>query len=450
MLNKYSTTVSLGRNRYQTTIGLKQINFYNGHAWQLNSDTWIDSGIPARPHMIRDAPFMISVTPDGLRRIHPTREDNVWFEISGAKINQAGTWNVVQLGTPTSRVNNRITWNRTNFNAYVDMAGHYVKLAYLLKNGYLPPNNQFAYEVATNGLTRQGTTLLKDDVPVMHMRAPIAYDHDNPDDVRQIAHEITRIDGKWHVVFTLPDLTGMSKPVIDPTLELQPDAAAGKDTLISGLSDRVNNNYGANPNAFQIGKANATWLARSLWFMSLSSISASATCDSSTITLTNNGDVAQTASITMKMHCIKAANSGWIEGTADNTPQANSCCWNDHTYQNVQEWAGSIGLGTPGTDYNASELASHVIGDDVAGTTYNITLNTTQVQAWFGSDDDNHGVFQKASVEDTIGVYAEIAGSDHATPSYRPKLVTVWTAGDARKDTTPQFFPILFDKKKHQ
>jgi hypothetical protein len=406
-LGKYFETESLGHDQYQTIIGLKPINYHDG-SWKRNVLDWIDSGVGERPHIVTAAPFIVSVSPDGDRRIHPTREDDVWFEMSGAKINNAGTWEVIQLGTPTSRIDNRITWNRTNYNAYVDMAGHYVKLAYLLKNGYLPPNNQFAYEVATNGLTRAGGVFSKDGVPVMHMRKPVAYDYDNPEDVRQIAHEIVRIDGKWHVVFTLPDLTGMFKPLIDPTLTLQPDAAAGIDTYVR--SDQADTAYGT---AAAIYGGNA-WVG--FIEFDLSPL-VGKTITSGTFSGWNASQ--KFGVVVLNLHAILAANSGWIE----------ECTWNHADGAGAsQRWAGDTGndggadagCTVSGTDYYATYIGTHTTDGDVpADEEMQWDLDTAQLTSMVTA---NYGM-KFVPTQSDISIHS----SDYTTAALRPKLVVDWT-----------------------
>jgi hypothetical protein len=447
MLTKYSTTTSLGRHRYQTAIGIKPVNYLDGNIWKHIINNWINSGIGDKPHMVTTAPFMVGVNPNGGRRIHPTREQDVWFEISGAKINQAGSWNIVQLGTPTSRIDNRITWNRTNFNAYMDMGGHFIKLGYLLKGGFLPPNNQFAFEVATHGLTRSGCVFSKDGIPVMRLRSPIAYDHDNPEDIRQIAHEITRIDSKWHAVFTLPNLAGMSKPVIDPTLELQPGSPAGKDTMvISGGNS--SNNFGS---LITFLRPNVT--CSGIIEFDASSIPGSHTCDSAILSLYQD-TAGSSATFTLNIYSISIGNEDWIEGV-NGWAQAlvDEPCWDARQADGAggvkTAWSGSAGLSTVVVDYEATLLGTMTGERDAApGTEFLCTFNTpgkSRITDWFDSPNTNYGL----KIAQNISTPERISSSENATAANRPKLVIEHSEVSANYDTTPQFFPILFDKKKH-
>ena len=51
---------------------------------------WVDSGIPARPHIVTSAPFLISAGDDGMRRLHPTRELDRYFEIGAPYVKVGG------------------------------------------------------------------------------------------------------------------------------------------------------------------------------------------------------------------------------------------------------------------------------------------------------------------------------------------------------------------------
>ena len=442
-LGKYHETESLGNNQYQTAIGVKPIAFLQSTGYKRINPNWQEAGDGR--FVVDNAPFRVLTYSTGERRVYPIRDDfDRWIEIGRPHTKVVTLWQAMDHGALACK-DNVLSGSRINTGLDIVHGGHFISWELELKSRPLlgvwkPLDNLLTFPYELRGLDFKGDALYADGKPVMRMRSPIVSDLDGEEDVRPVKWSHQTIDGQRCLLYTLPDISGMKRPVVDPTLELQPDAAAGKDTLISQVGVRADYNYGVNANAMQIGRAADTWIARSLWFMSLSAIPSAATCSSATLTLTNNGNAAQTAAVTLKAYCILAANTGWVEGTKNGDVEAGSCCWNDHTYQNVQEWAGSAGLSTPNTDYNSSELASHAIGDDVAGTTYDISLATAQVKNWFGSNDNNHGVFQRAPAETTNGVYAEIAGSDNGTAAERPKLVVVYTlpgAGARLLNLTP-------------
>src|SRR3990167_6427689 len=137
-------------------------------------------------------------------------------------------------GMVPGRTSSRLasSWSTTNANVYISHGGHYIKLCILLKNGWQPVGDQFAFPVGLTGLTRTGDTLYRDGEPVLLLRKPVVYDLDDPKDTRPIAHEFVSVAGQPYILFTLHDLTGMVRPLVDPQFSSQPDAAAGKDTYI--------------------------------------------------------------------------------------------------------------------------------------------------------------------------------------------------------------------------
>lgn len=204
-----------------------------------------------------------------------------------------------------------------------------------------------------------------------------------------------------------------------PTLTLQPDAAAGKDTLV--ISTIPTFNFGISPQGI------TSVVSRGLFFFDLSSISSSATCISAIFTLYQvNSGVA--GAFTLTAYAIAAGNAGWIEGTKSGAlAGAGEPCWNakaaDGAGGVTTAWAGTAGLNTATTDYLAAALGT-VSGNhsDPNGTPYSMSLTASVVQGWFGAVNTNYGIIVRVgAVSGGIGL------SDHATAAYRPKLVVDYT-----------------------
>ena len=174
----------------------------------------------------------------------------------------------------------------------------------------------------------------------------------------------------------------------------------------------------------------SSYLYRSILQFSLSSISVSSTCDSATLYIYNVASSWQNMACEVKFYSILSANSGWNEGTHNEAPATSGeSCWNYKSYDTIG-WAGSEGLGSSGTDYNATAIGTQVCGDDVEGTEYQVSLTPSVVKDWFGSDDNNFGILARATTENVQGNCVSIASSDHATTAYRPKLVVVYISND--------------------
>lgn len=433
LLTTHCDLDDLGSGRYRQTINPRRIAYAEDGVLKRGVDAWTD-GDAARPHVVTRAAMMVYAAPDGMYRVCPTREADVYAEIGAPYVKPAGTWTKVNLGA-FSRSGNVLTATNAGgqVRTTITFGGHFIKPEWELLGGYVPPNGQFAFPVGLNGLTRSGGTFYKSGVPVMSIRPPIVYDKANPLDARPIASTFAQVGGQWYAVFTLPSLVGMSQPVVDPTLVLQPDASDGIDNYLNGedaTRRRANNGVSA---GLQMGLAAADWgPGRPMLRISLSSIPAGAVCQSAVLRLANTANAAQTATVTAKIHAILAANSGWVEGTKDNMQAgAGEPCWNakaaDGAGGVTTAWAGSVGCGTSGTDYEATALGQQDITDDAAGTTYDFALTANRVQAWFGSDAVNYGVIGLATVENSVGTFAEVASSDNATAARRPKWTVVYT-----------------------
>jgi hypothetical protein len=263
-------------------------------------------------------------------------------------------------------------------------------------------------------LTRSGSALLADGVPVMSLRAPQVYDAANPLDVRPIAHAFAQVSGQWYVVLTLPSLAGMAAPVIDPTLTLQPDAAAGQDVHINEYDG--GSNYGVDVNLGIRGPGNTT---RTLIKFDLSSISPAATITAATLTLTLKwGSI---AAETITFHRILAANSAWTE-TGANWLHAESV-GNTH-------WAGSAGCSTSGTDYAATAMytGDPGIGDDLDNDNEvaALALDTAEMALLVAA---NNGIVGRTATASSS--WRKYYSSDSTTAGYRPKLVVDYTLPSA-------------------
>ena len=404
---------SLGGGRYRHTQHMRPIAYRDAGVLKRINNDW-QNDHEDRPHMVTAAPFLVSVGNDGLRRIHPTCELDRYIEMGAPFVKIGGVWQQVSLRQPT-RTGNRLAWTTNNANMYVDMGGHFIKLAILLKNGWQPPEGKFAFPVGLTGLTRTGGQLYADGVPVMSIRAPHLEDYDNPEDVRPVAWDFVQVNGQWYVLFTLPSLAGMSRPLVDPTLTLQPDAAAGKDTWIR--EDSADSNYATD--AFLYIASQASVRRYTLLKFDLSSIPASAIVTAGTLSL---WPAANLTTRSYAINCILAANNGWTEAGAT---------WN-YALASSQRWAGDTGsdggtdagCSVSGTDFNGTPLGSFTASGEAANTEIAITLNVAQVQALLSA---NYGfIWRRTTV---AAGFKSWRSSDHANAAYRPKLVVEYTVG---------------------
>lgn len=404
---------NLGGGFVQHTQYLRCVNYRddNGNL-RRNDDNWEDSGIPGRPHIITKAPFLVSAGQDGMRRIHPTRELDRYFEIGAPYVKMGGVWKQVNLGKPT-RKGNLLKWTKPLANMYVRMAGHYIKLGILLKGGWVPQDRMIAFPVGLHGLTRKGTQILRDGLRVMHMRPAHVQDLDNPDDIRPVAHKFVNIGGQRYVLLTLPDLAGMTKPLIDPTLALQPDAADGMDTKIA--TNQPNTNYGTAANLF-IGELDGfVSVQRTLINFNLDALPPNAIISSVILSLFARIDY----SLNARTYRVYRQKRAWVEGTSQD-PATTGATWNNYETSTPSAWQTAGGFGA--NDCEQTDIGSRVMTATEALDEFKDWPLTPTTKAGL---DFGYGWLMKADVENNDGY--SLASSDYATPANRPKLVFVYT-----------------------
>ena len=428
-LNSCTELDDLGKGRFRQVHHIKPIAYLENGVYKLASTNVVAAAGGTYTHAVLTASMGVRIGDDGKYAVHPTRELARYVAFGGPQVKVGGKWTAVPFADPV-RKDNSVVWTQKQADLRLTHIGHGLKHEMWLKGGYVPEDNLIAVAVNLVGLTRSGSTLLADGVPVARIQAPVVYDAANRLDTRPIKWDVVARDGQPYIVYTLPDLTGMKAPVIDPTLTLQPDAAAGEDTWLYSHADWVGYNAGVST-ALLVGRYSLGVVGRSLIRFSLAAIPALATCDSATLTLTNTGNAAQTAAVAASVYHVSDANGDWVEGTKNATRAgAGEPCWNakeaDGAGGVTTAWAGSVGCGTSGTDYAAVAIGTGNLTDDPDGTAYDIALNTTTVQGWFG-DATNNGMFIRGNDEVTDGKYFVGYSSDHATASYRPKLVVDYT-----------------------
>lgn len=152
-----------------------------------------------------------------------------------------------------------------------------------------------------------------------------------------------------------------------------------RDTVIAASSFNVSGqplndvNLGGRTDNFQVGTAGNSGNAgrtRGLVSFDLSSLPAYASIDSITLRLIANStssDIAGETPFTIEVHEISAANADWVEGTglADGGAGDDSGAnWNWKDESTSTTWAGSLGMSTPGTDYEVTTLASETFNDE--------------------------------------------------------------------------------------
>jgi hypothetical protein len=401
----------IGAGRFRHVQHIKPIAFYNAQGrLRRIATTWQDSQVPGTHHMVMDSPFGVSVSNSGEIRYHPTWEANVGFQIGDPVYKLAGETKHFDLGIP-ERSQNRLTWLTEHLRMDYLHLGHAGKLGLLFRTAAYQAvdNREIAFPITYAGCTRDGRHIVIDGQRVMRLRGFLAYDYDDPLQRAPVTHEWRTVAGQEYIVVTLPlAMDAWSKPVLDPTLEVQPAAAEGKDTML--IQSQADTNYATNAQLY----VQATYY-RALIQFDLSSIPANATITAVTLTfqVANHGD-------RVYLYRILPAND-WVEAEAT---------WN--VRKSGTSWAGSAGCSTAGTDHDATEAASHAPSSQ---TSHDWTFDANgiaDVQGWVAGTFANYGLVGKGGTND-----ARFYSSDHATASERPKLTVEYTAAAAASDGPP-------------
>ena len=120
---------------------------------------------------------------------------------------------------------------------------------------------------------------------------------------------------------------------------------------------------------------------------------------------------------TVDVYRVSVANADWIEGSKNGGVEAASC-WNDKKYASIQEWAGSIGLGTSSTDYFATALSSEVNGAGYE----DFAFNDVSFMADWINGTDNGGVILRSDQLEGGLTGLTIYTSENVT-THSPQLV---------------------------
>lgn len=409
LISAYVDQTNLGGGVFQNTIQLKPIGYRRGGALLRSVLDFADSGDSNLPQMVQSAPLRVLATNDGMRRMFPLPDDDTkYLEIGAPWVQLSGVWTQVALGAPTRNAN-KITWTRPQTITTLTHGGHFVKIDIELRNGFVPENSRIAFPVGLGGgLTRSGTAILDGSNVVANLRPFVMVDAANDKDIRPITSQFTTLNSQPYLLLTLPDLTGMSRPVIDPTLSLQPDATAGIDAFIYTPSSGTN--FGTHTSAV-IGEANneSPGIYRQLIKFDLSSIPASAVVSSATLSLYALSNAADNTRITRFFRQKRV----WVESQAT---------WS--IYSTGNSWGTAGGFNA--TDCEQTDIGSlSLVAALTLNQFYDWSLTPSAVQDWISGAFTNNGLLGRTDTE--LNDLHGYASSDNVTAANRPKFVVVYT-----------------------
>lgn len=415
LLTEYVELDELGGGPKRHTIHMRPIAVREAGVLRAMVQDFAD-GDATWGHVVTRAPLRVRTANDGMRRFLPLPgNDAVYFEMGQPFVQVGGDWTQVSLGTP-SRVGKTLTWTRPQTITTVTHGGHFLDLQIELRDGFVPENSRIAFPVGLQGLTRSGLNLLHGGNPVARLRPFAMVDAANPLDTRPISHSFTTRNGQPFLVLTLPSLAGMVRPVIDPTLELQPDATAGLDTRIIASSATVNFGIGT---VISAGAGADAADSKGMVQWDVSSIPSGAIVSSALATLYCESE----ADATDRSVAAHRALTQWYEGDANGgAPSGDGSTWNHRNHNGSVAWAGGAG-GAAGSDYATSASDT----ESITGTGVNFDWTVTaDVQAWVDGT-ANYGLWWIPVTTSTANTVKRFPSSDHATAAQRPKLTVEYT-----------------------
>ena len=430
IVSTYAEQERIGSN-YRTTIHGAPIAYQEAGKWQRIVSNWSD-GDASYPNVVTRSRLRTRTAPDGMRRIFPIPlDDTKWMEIGPPYVKKGGgTWTKPAFTGPI-RNGNRLTWTNPNATLSVIHYGHGLKLDIELLGGYVPTEGKFAFPVGLNNLTRDGALIRDGQTVVAILRAPYVYDAANIQDVRPIDSQWAQVEGQWYIVFTLPDVSSMSRPTVDPTVTLQPDATAGVDTSLLSLTPTTD--FGATV-SIAVGESNtAINIARSLILPPLTSIPTSATVTRAALYLYNILDRSNNA----RMFRVYRMKQAWTEGTGNSAITGDGANWN--TYNGVTAWATAGGFGA--ADCEQADIGSRLCSATETTNAFNVfILNASKIQEMVRGSFSNNGFMIKADTESSD--WYSFASSDSATASQRPYLTVDWRRAKKHPRPIPDFMPL--------
>lgn len=429
LISAYVDQDDLGGGRYRNEIAMRPIAVREQGSLLRMVQNFADGDV-TYPQVVNRAPLRLRAGNDGMRRMYPIPgNDDAYLEMGAPFVQVGGQWTQIGLGTP-SRTGHTLTWTRPQTITTVQHGGHFVDLQIELRNGFVPENSRIAFPVGLTGLTRSGLNIQRGGVTVARLRPFAMIDAANPFDIRPIAHQFTMLGGQAYLVLTLPDLTGMVRPTIDPTLELQPDATAGMDTWI-----RPNTIDGAN--TFNYGISDLLVTGGDIVTASPRNIRAMLKFD-----LTSIPSSATLGLASLILHCISEADATdytvgahraitqWYEGAKNAAAPDGG---QDGSTWSLRNANGSLAWGAEGgqsdTDYVASATDSVVITGANADFTWDVTADAANFVSVALT---NYGWWMINASETTIDSRKRFSSSDDATAAQRPKLAVEYTESAAK------------------
>ena len=412
-LNTHTSRTQRGPGQYSALVTAHRQAYIDPSGnLQTIHEEWVDDA--QWEHAVILNPFIVGVGPNHTRTIHPNRDPEKFISIGSPYINPGGGWQQVNL-PPATRHDNRLSWVTSQADIHLINIGKSLKLAVELKDGWRPPNNRFAFPVGLTGLQRDGNKIMDGDDILMTVTRPVVWDLDNEEDIRTIDHSFISVSGQTYSLFQLPDLAGMTRPWIDPTLDLQPDDA-GEDTRIKEA--QTTRNYGASTD-INVGNqaGGATQQNRGLMKLDISALPSGIVINSATLTLRCLAEDAADDEDVSVHRGVSVWYEGVEAGAVPDTEEGST--WAERDGWGSEAWTGGAG-GVAGTEYRATATDTTTITG--AGAFFNWNVKD-DVERYYSGASNNRGWWIINDDEVNANTQKQFVSSDGANPTFRPQLV---------------------------
>lgn len=208
--------------------------------------------------------------------------------------------------------------------------------------------------------------------------------------------------------------------------------AGTEDTMLANnAGSLVTRNFGGRDNfevgeEFSAGSLGNTRPREALLRFDVSSLSGQfASIDSVTLRLTvfANYSAASTSDV-MQVFRIATANSDWVEGSANNSDQVGSACWDQKQYT-VANWAGGAGPFDAGTDYLTPEIATQGFSSTTAaGDVLDFVFTDLSFFSdWVSGNNPGIGMRTVSMSDKELALYS----SEATTVANRPQLIVTYS-----------------------
>lgn len=347
-------------------------------------------------------------------------EPSVWVNYKAYNIDNAV--DVTEIDNQTVQWTN--LWTDTNYR--VTHYGHGMKTDFVLTGENHPASFTETVKLGAQ-MTLQDNgdntiSVMKNGEEVFKLPAPFGYVE--TDELQEPVIRVTmaigeKVNGLDTIVITpnADDLASVGYAeniVIDPTTTI--DDSSIDDNYIK--KDLGSNNYGA-ATGLGIRYAGASIIWKTLIRFDESLIPAGTITD---LTMNYTINFVGTAG-SPSVYRVADANYNWVEGTANNTSQAGSSCWDYLAYDasTPTSWAGSAGLETSGTDYIADASPPTIDGTSTGAksTSFGAT-GASWCEYWRDNANTNGGML--IDPNDGPNVYIAFRATEYATVDDRPSF----------------------------